>query len=74
MIRYIFLLFITSICFGQQTTKVDFKELTADLILNENSKSISGKITYEFEVLSDVDNIKIDAVDMKFTKLAINKK
>ncbi len=72
--KYIVLFLISSICFGQQTLKVDFKELTADLTLNVNSKSISGKVTYEFEVLSDIDNIKIDAVDMKFDKLTINKK
>jgi aminopeptidase N len=72
--KYVVLFLISSICFGQQTLKVDFKELTADLTLNVNSKSISGKVTYEFEVLSDIDNIKIDAVDMKFDKLTINKK
>ncbi|WP_338375591.1 M1 family metallopeptidase [uncultured Flavobacterium sp.] len=72
--KYIVLFLISSICFGQQTLKVDFKELTADLTLNVNSKSISGKVTYEFEVLSEIDNIKIDAVNMKFDKLTINKK
>ncbi|WP_339886961.1 M1 family metallopeptidase [uncultured Flavobacterium sp.] len=72
--RYLFLLLISSICFSQQTSNVDFKVLTADLVPNEITKSISGKVTYEFEVLSEIDIIKIDAIDMKFNKLTINKK
>ena len=71
--QYLFL-FIFSISFAQQSQKVDFKTLHATLLPNSIEKSISGEVKYEFEVLSSIDTIAIDAIRMDFTSLKINGK
>ena len=71
--KYIFLLF-TTFLFAQQTQFVDFKSVNAQLKLNATEKSVSGSVDYEFEVLKPLDTIKLDAKNMEFSKLAINKK
>jgi aminopeptidase N len=71
--RYLFL-FIFSISFAQQSQKVDFKTLNANLLPNQFEKSISGEVNYEFQVLSSIDTIAIDAIRMDFTNVKINGK
>lgn len=71
--RYLFLLFF-SISFAQQTQKVDFKTLDATLLPNPIEKSISGEVNYEFQVLSSIDTIAIDAIRMDFSNVKINGK
>ncbi|PKP16561.1 MAG: aminopeptidase [Bacteroidetes bacterium HGW-Bacteroidetes-23] len=71
--RYIFLLFF-SISFAQQSQKVDFKTLHATLTPNPIEKSISGEVNYEFQVLSFIDTIAIDAIRMDFTNVKVNGK
>jgi aminopeptidase N len=71
--RYLFLLFF-SISFAQQSQKVDFKSLHATLLPNPIEKSISGEVKYEFDVLSSIDTIVIDAIRMDFINLKINGK
>lgn len=71
--RYIFL-FLFTFSFAQQTTKVDFKTVNATLQPNAIEKSISGEVNYEFEVLSSIDTIAIDAIRMDFTNVKINGK
>ncbi len=72
--RYLFLLLFTSLCFAQEIQDVDFKTLTADLEIDQFDKSVSGKVTCEFEVKDAINTIKIDAVNMKFDKVFVNKK
>ena len=72
--RYLFLLLFTSLCFAQEIQNVDFKTLTADLEINQFDKSVRGKVTCEFEVKDAINTIKIDAVNMKFDKVFVNKK
>lgn len=72
--RFIFLLVFTSICFSQEIQNVDFKTLNADIQIDQYNKSVTGKVTYEFEVKDNIENIKIDAVDMIFDKVVMNKK
>jgi aminopeptidase N len=67
-----FLLFITSFAFAQQTKKVDFISLHANLNPNTIEKSISGKVVYDFVLKSKIDTIKIDAIRMEFTDVKIN--
>jgi aminopeptidase N len=75
MKRYLFLFYFISISvFSQQTLKVDFKKLNAQLSLDTNYKKVNGKITYEFNVLTQIDTIKIDAQKMDFSLVKINKK
>jgi aminopeptidase N len=72
--RYLLLLFVTTFCFAQEIQDVDFKTLTADLEIDQFDKSVSGKVTCEFEVKESVTAIKIDAVNMTFDKVFVNKK
>ena len=71
--KYLFL-FLSSFAFAQQTTKVDFKNLHADLNLDAVQKTISGQVSYEFEVLSNIDTIRIDAKNIDFSEVQINNK
>ena len=72
--RYLFLLLFTSLCFAQEIQNVDFKTLTADIEIDQFDKSVSGKVTCEFDVKDAINTIKIDAVNMKFDKVFVNKK
>ncbi len=60
--------------YAQQHPKVDFKTATSRLTVNFDTKTIDGNVSYEFEVNSSIDTIKMDAVNMKFTHLKINNK
>lgn len=71
--RYIFLLFISAVSLGQQTTKVDFITLKASLEPNAVEKSITGSVQYQFNV-AIIDTIRIDAKNMTFTEVKINNK
>ncbi|WP_133524003.1 M1 family metallopeptidase [Flavobacterium sp. 245] len=71
--KYIFLLF-TGFIFAQQTQFVDFKTASGELTLNTKEKSISGIVDYGFMILKPIDTIKIDAKNMEFSKVQINKK
>ena len=59
---------------AQSLPKVDFVSATSELQINSDNKSISGNVTYVFEVKSPVDTIKIDAINMHFQNLKINNK
>lgn len=69
-----FLLFFSAIVFAQQTSKVDFTTMHAQLALQPEIQSISGKVQYEFKVLSIIDTIRIDAKSMFFEDVRINNK
>ncbi|WP_278035604.1 M1 family metallopeptidase [Flavobacterium nitratireducens] len=71
--RFIFL-FISAFVFGQQTKNVDFTSVSAHLNLNPNEKSISGLVNYTFKVLKEVDTIRLDAQNMEFFEVKLNKK
>ncbi|MCW4468788.1 M1 family metallopeptidase [Flavobacterium sp. MFBS3-15] len=73
--RYLFFLFLSTIVFGQQTKKVDFKTANAYLSFDVPNKKVMGKMVYTFEVLDKkVDTIYIDARNMKFTDVKVNGK
>ena len=69
----IFLLF-TVFTFGQQTSKVDFKIVTGDIIVNAMDKKVSGTVKYLFEVKKAIDTIKINGIKMTFSNVKINNK
>ena len=64
--------FISIISFAQQTKSVDFESLNADLMLNPSEKKLVGKVRFEFQLLSDLDTIKIDGKAMEFENVMIN--
>jgi aminopeptidase N len=67
-----FLLFFSAFTFAQQTQFVDFKSVSGHLTVNPKEKSVSGLISYDFEVLKPIDTIKIDAQNMTFSNLKMN--
>ncbi len=69
--KYLFLL-LSSFSFAQQTKFVDFKSVLGKIEINTIEKSVSGEVTYDFEVRSAIDTIKIDAQNMTFTNFKIN--
>ncbi|MGX7666776.1 M1 family metallopeptidase [Flavobacterium pedocola] len=71
--KYFFLLLSTFV-FAQQTKKVDFTTMQAQLDPNAAEKSIRGKVTYDFVVKSKIDTIRIDAIKMEFSEVKINGK
>lgn len=73
LIKFLFLI-APFFAFSQQTKKVDFKTLNANLSLHAGDRKISGSINYTFEVLSSVDTIRIDAKNMNFKDVKINNK
>ena len=73
-IQFYFLLLIPSLLLAQQNAKVDFKIANSNLNLNFDKQAVVGTISYEFEVKSSIDTIRIDAVNMNFTNVKINNK
>lgn len=73
-IQFYFLLLIPSLLLAQQNAKVDFKTANSKLTLNFEKQTVAGTISYEFEVKSSIDTIRIDAVNMNFTNVKINNK
>ena len=71
--RYL-LLFITSFVFSQQTQSVDFKSVHGQITINPKDKSVSGAVSYWFDVLKVTDTIKIDAQNMNFSNVELNQK
>ena len=74
MFRILLALFLINVSFAQQTDKVDFIKCDALVAPNHSEKSISGTVTYEFKVKKAIDTIKIDAINMEFSEVAINGK
>ncbi|MBE9577335.1 M1 family metallopeptidase [Flavobacterium proteolyticum] len=74
MFRILLALFFINISFAQQIDKVDFIKCDALVAPNHFEKSISGTIIYEFKVKKAIDTIKIDAINMEFSEVAINGK
>lgn len=72
--KYFCIALFTSLCFSQQMAKVDFIKLNASLQPNAVEKSVSGTVSYDFEVKSAIDTIRIDAKNMAFTGVSINSK
>lgn len=68
------LLLLSTITFAQQTQSVDFKLVHGQLTINPKDKSVTGAVSYWFDVLKPVDTIKIDAQNMVFTDVELNQK
>lgn len=55
------LLFFFGICSAQQTDYVDFKKISANIVLKPSIKEVGLSVKYEFEILKDVDSVFLDA-------------
>ena len=70
----LFFLFFTLLGVSQQTEYVDFKRCKAQSTFKPDSTKIFGLVKYEFEILKKVDSIFIDAINMEFENVTLNKK
>ena len=70
--RQLFFLFFTTIIFAQQTTKVDFIKVTGVVAPDASLKKVVGSAVYHFNVLKQIDTIRIDAINMNFDHVIIN--
>lgn len=73
LMKYFFL-FLSTFAFAQQTKSVDFKTVNGHIAIDSNDKSITGFVTYTFEILKPIDTIKIDAQNMTFTDVELKGK
>lgn len=75
MFKNCFILFLIGWAgFGQHQDKVDFARAEVLISPFPDSKSISGSVRYEFNVLANVDSIFIDAKNMNFTWIKLDGK
>jgi aminopeptidase N len=72
--KYLLFFFFTIASYSQQNSKVDFIKCNALVAPNFETKSVSGQIIYEFKVISAIDSIKIDAINMDFFDVLMNGK
>jgi aminopeptidase N len=70
--RTLFFLLFSILTFSQQTKSVDFLTCEAILFPNVKEKSISGNIRYVFNVLKDIDSIKIDSKNIEIFQVNVN--
>ncbi|MDX1462637.1 MAG: M1 family metallopeptidase, partial [Marinirhabdus sp.] len=69
--KYILLFFLfTSIGFAQQTDRVDFKQISATVQLDDITESVSGSVGVQFEMKQAADSVYLDAVNMTVTQAA----
>ncbi len=60
--------------FGQRQDKVDFTRSEVFIQPFPENRMVEGWVRYQFEVLSNVDSIFLDAKNMKFTSVMLNGK
>lgn len=74
--KYLFFIFFFNFVFlgiSQQTEFVDFKKAKADIVFGDLSKKeVAGIISYEFEILKDIDSIFIDANNFQEIEYILN--
>jgi len=57
-----------------QTKKVDFLKVDAEISIFPKEKSVEGEANYQFKILSPQDSIFIDAKNMEFSSVLLNGK
>lgn len=62
LFQFVVFLFLFGVVNAQQTNVVDFKTSKASLRIDKELKLVSGKVMYEFDILSAVDTVFLDAV------------
>ncbi|MEO1012192.1 MAG: M1 family metallopeptidase [Bacteroidota bacterium] len=73
LVLFVFLL-IALVLNAQNQDKVDFTHAQAQITLFPETKSIQGKVTYTLDALKDVDSVFLDAKNMTFSAVSLNKK
>ena len=57
-----------------QTKKVDFLQVDAEISIHPNKKSVEGEAKYQIKILNPQDSIFIDAKNMEFSSVLLNGK
>ncbi|MFD1161856.1 M1 family metallopeptidase [Hwangdonia seohaensis] len=71
----LFLFFIGFFGFSQQAEYVDFKSAKAEIVFGDlKKKELRGRVTYEFEILKNIDSIFIDAKDFDNIKYQLDER
>ncbi|MCP9201128.1 M1 family metallopeptidase [Gramella sp. GC03-9] len=75
IITFLFL-FIFSISQAQnkssQINSIDFKHVKAHVTIHPEQKTVSGKVSYEFDVLQGTDSLFINGRNMDFSEVSLN--
>ncbi|WP_350288403.1 M1 family metallopeptidase [uncultured Croceitalea sp.] len=74
LIQFTFLIFFTSTLFAQEQAAVDFTKISMEITPIFDSKEIWGSGTYNFELKAKTDSIFIDAVNMTFLYVSLDRK
>lgn len=74
LIITIFTLLLHYNSFSQIQDKIDFKKADVSIQIASKEEKVNGVVTYEFDVLKEVDTIFLDAKSMNFTSVKINNK
>ncbi len=72
-ILVVFILFV-AISYGQRQDKVDFLAGNFSIHPSPMKKEIEGKVIYTFRIIEQLDSIFLDAKNISFSKVALNKK
>lgn len=72
---FVILCFCANILLAQQTGYVDFKKVNAVLTFNQMKvdSTVFNSFEIKFDVLKQTDSVYLDAIDMKFANVALNK-
>ena len=73
MKKFLFILSLLSftVSFSQQMEYVDFNSLKAEITVIPDSAIVLGDLTFNFEILKDVDSVFVDAKKMNFSDLTL---
>lgn len=69
-----FILFVSFFANGQHQDKVDFTHAQVLISPDITDKSIFGEVFYTFEILQDIDSVWLDAKNIFFEKIKLDRK
>lgn len=71
---FLLIFFLVTFCgsFAQQTSRVDFTHLQAELTIQPLEKKVQGNIFLRFDIKKETDSIFIDAQNMDFENVMLN--
>lgn len=75
--RYLFLIILVHwglFAFAQRQEKVDFIHADVAISIDPVERKVHGAVTYTFKVLEHIDSVFLDARNMQFTSVRLNRK
>ncbi len=71
---FVFLQSFSFLTFSQTQNNVDFIQAKAAISVIPDHRSVRGQVLYQFHILESVDSIFLDAQNMQFSEVKLNKK